>query len=335
MAMVTILYTFDRRFMRKTLEAIDGHVDRASAALPLRQSARGSQSSIPEVDAPIESAADVDAAVADVDPDVVVQNHRFEAEVLDERPSYHDDYPVVHVRHGASVGRGEVHNTTRDLGDVVDVALAPGERWAAEYRESMANDVRVAVVGVPEADDLVAAEPPGERRVLYAPTNHNYGGGSYVETAEDVLDVFEGSDYELRFRPHPMDRREEPGKSVTERCRERIADLPNVAFDDADTPRESMLDADLLLSDYSGIVTEWLHTGRPLVQLTDVAADAAVPPLGYRTGDLSIELLDRLSGDGYPPEVERRIDEQLAELGIPMDGRAGERAAEEVLACTQ
>jgi len=170
----------------------------------------------------------------------------------------------------------------------VDVALAPGAFWADHYREQFPDGVQTPVVGVPEADALVDADAPRQRRVLYAPTNHNYGGGSYVNTADHVLDVFADSDYELRFRPHPMDRIEEPGESVTERCRQRIADLPNVTFDDEATPRESLLWADLPVSDYSGIVTEWLHTGRPLVQLTDIAADrrsrkSATRPTGSRS----------------------------------------------------
>ena len=317
--------------MRKTFEAIDRHVDVPSAYLPLRPEARGCCETIREIDAEIDTLEAIDEAVREVDPDVVVENHRFHP----GRLAFNREYPVVHVRHGSSLGRGEEWNTTRDLRELVDAALAPGEQWAAHYRAEFPDRVHVSVVGIPEADDLVGAEPPRERRVLYAPTNHNYGGGSYLRTAEHVLDVFADSSYELAFRPHPMDRIEEPGKSVTERCRERIDDLPNVAFDDASTPRESMLDADILVSDYSGIVAEWLHTGRPLIQLTDVAADAEVPELGYATEHLSIDAVDRLYERGYPPAVERRLDQQLSTLGIPMDGRAGERAASEVVACTQ
>ena len=337
--MVAILYTFDRPFMRKTFAAIDRHVEANSAYLPLRPEARGCCETIPEADADAFDADDpdridlgaIDRRVRELDPDVVVENHRFEP----DRLAFNREYPVVHVRHGASIGRGEERNTTRDLGSFLDAALAPGDRWANRYREHFPERVRVSTVGIPEADDLVDSEPPRERRVLYAPTNHNYGGGSYLNTAERVLDVFEDSEYELLFRPHPMDRVEEPGRSLTERCRERIADLPNATFDDEGTPRESMLDADVLLSDYSGIVAEWLHTGRPLVQLTDIAADREVPELGYATDRLTLDAIDEVYERGYPPDVEVRLGERLAELGIPMDGRAGERAAAEVVACTR
>ncbi|QLG29664.1 CDP-glycerol glycerophosphotransferase family protein (plasmid) [Halorarum halophilum] len=328
--MVAILYTFDRAFMRKTFEAIDRHVDAESAYLALGPDAVGASTAIPEVvRQPDES---VDDLVDRLDPDVVVRNHRL-------RPGeygFDHERTVVHVRHGASVGRGEVETTLSHLGDVVDVALAPGERWAERYREGFPDDVDIAVVGVPEADRLVESDRPGERRVLYAPTNHNYGGGSYLNTAEDVLDTFADTEYELLFRPHPMDRQEEPGKSVTERCRERIEDLGNVTYDGNETPGESMRAADVLVSDYSGIVTEWLHTDRPLIQLTALDADErAVPPAGYHTDRLDLETVDDLYAHGPPGDVRERRSEFRAELGIPMDGRAGERAAAEVMACTE
>ncbi|WP_336001841.1 hypothetical protein [Halorientalis halophila] len=333
--MVRILYTFDRSFMRKTVAAIDTHVPATSAALPLRPEAASDDDALEDVHAEIEDAADLDAAIDEIDPDVVVVNHRFEAEVLDGKPTYHERYPVVHVRHGASLGRGETANTTRDLAGTIALALAPGERWAAQYRTAFPETVDVATVGIPEADDLVGADPPRKRRVLYAPTNHNYGGGSYLETADSVLDVFADSDFELRFRPHPMDRIEEPGRSVTERCRDRIDDLSNVTVDDAATPGESLRWADLLLSDCSGIVTEWLHTGRPLIQLTATAADHQIPEVGLQTDRLSLSTVETLYDDGYPQETAERIEAQVGALGVPMDGRAGERAAREVLACTQ
>lgn len=328
--MVSILYTYDRAFMRKTFEAIDRHVDVESAYLALGPGAEGSSETLHEIErGPDES---IDDAVDRVDPDVVVRNHRLRPGEFD----FDGDRRVVHVRHGASVGRGEVDVTLRHLGDVVDVALAPGERWARRYREGFPDGVEVAVVGVPEADELVERDPPRGRRVLYAPTNHNYGGGSYLHTAEHVLDTFADTDYELLFRPHPMDRVEEPGKSVTERCRERIGTLPNVTFDEAETPGESLLAADLLVSDYSGIVTEWLHTDRPLVQLTTLDADGReVPEAGYRTDRLDLETVDDLYAHGPPDDVRERRDAFRADLGIPMDGRAGERAATEVTACTQ
>lgn len=327
--MVSILYTFDRAFMRKTFEAIDRHVDVESAYLPLAPEAENCSTTLREIERRDDDS--VDDIVTSLDPDVVVRNHRL----MPGGFNFDHDRKVVHVRHGASVGRGEIDVTLSDLSDVVDVALAPGERWGERYREGFPPHVDVAVVGIPEADLLVDHDPPGERRVLYAPTNHNYGGGSYVNTAEHVLDTFEDTDYQLLFRPHPMDRIEEPGKSVTERCIARIEEMDNVVFDEQGTPGESLLDADILLSDYSGIITEWLHTDRPLIQLTDLAADRELPMAGFHADRLDLEMVDDLYKRGPPANIRKQRDAFRADLGIPMDGRAGERAATEVIACTQ
>jgi len=159
--------------------------------------------------------------------------------------------------------------------------------------------------------------------VLYAPTNHNYGGGSYVNTADHVLDVFADSDYELRFRPHPMDRIEEPGESVTERCRQRIADLPNVTFDDEATPREPAVGRPPrlgLLRHRDGVAPHRSAAG----PADRYRRRQEVPEVGHATDRLTLELVDELYEDGYAPDVERRRDQKLSELGIPMDGRAGE-----------
>ena len=327
--MVEILYCLEYPFMRKTFAAINRHLEADSAYVPLRPAARNCWASVRQIPPDSWTVDAIDAAVASVDPAVIVANSRFRPGDL----AFRADYPLVHVRHGSSVGRGE-WETIAELDGVLDVALAPGEYWRRRYREIVTDDVATPVVGIPEADHLVDAPPPDERRVLYAPTNHNYGGGSYLETADQVLDVIADSSFELQFRPHPHDRSEEPGKSVTERCKARIADLPNVTFDDEPTPQASMRDAAILVSDYSGIVTEWLHTGRPLVQCTGVASGDSVPQLGYTTDRLTSELLARLLEDGYPAAVERAVERRRSQLGIPMDGHAGERAAQEVMACT-
>ncbi|WP_266081993.1 CDP-glycerol glycerophosphotransferase family protein [Haladaptatus caseinilyticus] len=318
--------------MRKTFESIDRHVDVSSAYMPVHPEARDCSDSIPQID--VDEVMDIDRNVRDIDPAVVVYNHRYRIEDID----FYDEYPLVHIRHGASIGRGEVDVTVASIGHAIDVALAPGERWARRYREAFPDDVRVAVVGIPEADDLVAAESPRQKRVLYAPTNHNYGGGSYLATAETVLDTFADTEYELLFRPHPMDQTEEPGRSLTQACRERIASLPNVIFDEHSTPGESMLNADILISDYSGIVAEWLHTGRPLIQFTDIAAeDNTVPEIGnvMSIADFDVSVIDDLYNHGSSKPVAKREAAFRAELGIPMDGHAGERAATEVIACTR
>ncbi len=325
--MEMILYAIERPFMRKTFEAIDRHVDVESAYVPVRADARGCSDRIEEVE--VDDPGAVDQNIRAIDPDVVVYNHRFGI----ERFTFYEEYPLVHIRHGASIGRGEIAVTTTVL-EHVTAALAPGERWATAYREAAPPDVRVDVVGIPEADVLVDSPPPRERRVLYAPTNYMVGRGAYANTARSVVECFADTEYELLFRPHSTDRREGPGLAVTRACRDRIAKLSNVVFDTTTTPAESMRRSDVLISDYSGSIAEWLHTGRPLIQLTDIdAPDREVPRIGTTTAAIDIELVDDLYHNGEPEAIERRRAAWLADLGIPMDGRAGERAASVVMRC--
>ena len=326
--MVAVLYAIERPFMRKTYEAIDRHVDVESAFVPVRADAVGCSDRLDEIE--VNDPGAVDDNVRAIDPAVVVYNHRFGI----ERFTFHEEYPLVHVRHGASIGRDEIAVTTDTILDFVAAALAPGERWAAAYRAAAPPDVTIAVVGIPEADALVGAPPPRERRLLYAPTNYLVGRGAYANTARSVVECVADTEYELLFRPHPTDRREGPGLAVTRECRERIAELPNVVFDTATTPTESMRRSDVLVSDYSGSIAEWLHTGRPLIQLTNIdASNRDVPRIGVTVDAIDLEIVDELYHNGEPDSAKRRRASWLERLGIPMDGRAGERAAREVLRC--
>ena len=85
-------------------------------------SARGCSDAIPE--RPVDELGAVDRQVRRIDPDVVVYNHRHCIEDVE----FHEQYPIVHVRHGASVGRGEIEETAVKTGEAVDAALAPGQR---------------------------------------------------------------------------------------------------------------------------------------------------------------------------------------------------------------
>ncbi len=322
--MPEILYTIEFPFQAKTFEAIDPHVDVPSAYLPLRPAAKDCTDAIDEIDPYFMNVGYVNRQVRAIDPSVVVYNHNYRHKAID----FQTEYPLVHVRHGASIGRGTVQVDVEEVFPLMDAALAPGEWWEMQYRETE-SPLDVETVGIPEADPLVDADPPRRRRVLYAPTNTRYGQGSLCNTAEHVLDVFADSDYQLRFRPHPHDALEQPARQVVRRCRDRICDMPTVTFDDAWSPIESLLWADVLISDYSGIVTEWLHTGRPLIQLTDIVSETnAVPEIGTTTDELCIGTVDRLYEDGHSRAERDRRDSWLDTLGIPMDGRAGERAAQ-------
>lgn len=321
--MTEILYTIEFPFQAKTFEAIEPHVDVDSAYLPLRPAAKECTDEIDQIDVEYMDVGYVNRQVREIDPAVVVYNHNYRHRAID----FQAEYPLVHMRHGGSIGRGTAQVDVEEVFPLMDAALAPGEWWTSQYCETE-SVLDIETVGIPEADPLVDADPPRQRRVLYAPTNTRYGEGSLCNTAEHVIDVFADTDYRLRFRPHPHDTLEQPARSLVRRCRDRICDIPNVTFDDAWSPVESLLWADVLISDYSGTVTEWLHTDRPLIQLTDIRSETnEVPEIGTMTDELDLTTVDRLYEDGHSQDETERRDSWLDTLGIPMDGAAGERAA--------
>ncbi len=314
-----ILYIVPFGYVAKTFRAIDPHVSEATRYLATRKSARGSLDAVTEL--PL-AGGDLSERVREIDPRVVVTNHR---EAVLEEP-FVEGYPTVHIRHGASVGRGEIANSLPELSPF-DTLLSPGSRWTEVYEAELPGSIEVVEVGMPEADAFVEHHHPANDTVLYAPTNTRFGQGAYLNTAHQVLDTFEGSSYRLIFRPHPFDQRWGAPSRLTQAARRRIDSMGNVEFDDNKTPRSAMMRSSTLLSDYSGIITEWLHTDRPLVQLTAVKSGGDLPPLGYQVDRLTLEAIEDVQ-DGYPEPQRSTINAFVDELGIPMDGRAGERAAE-------
>ncbi|QLG26877.1 hypothetical protein HUG10_04675 [Halorarum halophilum] len=89
--------------------------------------------------------------------------------------------------------------------------------------------------------------------------------------------------------------------------------------------------ADVLVSDYSGSVTDWHHTGRSLIQLTDIVADRELPAVGLTTDRLRIETVERLYAEGVLASVAERRGRVLDLFGVPMDRRTREDAAGRIM----
>jgi glycerophosphoryl diester phosphodiesterase len=83
--MVTVLYTFDRQFMRKTFAAIDTHLTDDSAVLWLDADDADDVAgggNLVSANQPIASAAGLDAAIEEINPDVVEAAHREGLDVI-------------------------------------------------------------------------------------------------------------------------------------------------------------------------------------------------------------------------------------------------------------
>lgn len=321
--------------MNKTFRAVDSEMpgDVESFYIPAKTESVGDIEEIAEWD--VDHVTKIDKNVEDVDPDVVVIN----VNAVLNGTSFHEDYPVIYLQHGASVSRGPQEHTSQDLASKVDKALAPGESWIPGYSENFDNAVEFEVVGIPEADRFaemrdIPLEDVG-RTALYAPTNTPYGGGCLMNTTDDVLDAFEDSpSWNLRFRPHPLDVSRKPASERMPEWRDRVERADNMVFDDDSTPGDAIRESSVLITDDSGILAEWLHTGRPVIQFTDIQAERTVPAYGRQiddSGNLTWMMVEQVWDDGYTQFESNMVLNNINSLEIPMDGESSTRAADEIV----
>ena len=172
-----------------------------------------------------------------------------------------------------------------------------GEIWVAgqaaidRYRAAGIDlpDDRFVVIGRPQVEPLLGVRPePGERKVLlYAPTFEGY----YAETAHSSLDTMGPAMIrrllagfpELRvwFKPHPASGVVRPAMlAVIAEIEGLLAGGDHVIVDR--NPELTLTDclgrADVLLSDVSSVVSDFLATGRPVI----VTNPAGLTPDAYR-----------------------------------------------------
>lgn len=156
------------------------------------------------------------------------------------------------------------------------------------------------------------AERKGKTRVLVAPT---WGrNGLLALYGLNLLEPLARSGYELVIRPHPQSRIAEP--ELLRELAEGLAAFPNITWDAAPDGLAVMKDADVLVSDLSGIVFDFAFLlERPVLTL------AFEPDLrGLEGNDLpwpawELEVLDivgrRISLEDLPrlPDIVREVRE--------------------------
>jgi hypothetical protein len=161
-----------------------------------------------------------------------------------------------------------------DIGDVTCYRLF-GIDWfdaillGGEYQK---NDIRqlerirgtsrkdLIVVGSTYLDVLLEKEKtlPGEKNhqftVLVSPS---WGSGSLLSVfGERLLDSLVGSGWQIIIRPHPQSWRSETG--VLERLEKRYEKYTNLKWDKSPENLMSLSQADVMISDYSGIIFDYV-----------------------------------------------------------------------------
>jgi len=123
-----------------------------------------------------------------------------------------------------------------------------------------------------------ADSPP---RVLVAPT---WGkNGLLTRYGTRVIQPLAEAGFQVTVRPHPQSRSAEP--ELLAGIQAETRKYPNLRWDDASSPLTAMEEADILVSDISGIIFDYCFlTGRPVVTL-----DFQPEKRGFEASDLPYE----------------------------------------------
>ena len=122
------------------------------------------------------------------------------------------------------------------------------------------NSNRVIVTGAPKNDILFsdsAAEHGRAKQILYAPTFRESGVSIPFNASEwnELNALMKRMNTMLVIKRHPKD---QTGKPV------QMSNVRDVTLDETDI-QELMLESSMLITDYSGIATDFVATGRPVI----------------------------------------------------------------------
>lgn len=111
-------------------------------------------------------------------------------------------------------------------------------------------------------------------RVIWAPrwtTDKKLGGSNFFEFKDTMFEIAnDNQNFDILFRPHPLmfDNFLKTGELSREEYEEymnRIQNQNNMSIDDNKEYQNTFWESDVLVADVSGIIPEYLITGKPLV----------------------------------------------------------------------
>lgn len=211
---------------------------------------------------------------------------------------------LVHasMMHGDSDKGVSVSNQTKAYDFSFVAGQAAVERMAA-FSTFYDAQTRCIPVGRPQVDgqaqqravasDSTRLTRGGRPTVLYAPTwegpQPSAAYGSIATHGRALLEGFVRDGWNVIFRPHPLTGVRDPAYGGADRDLRRFVErAAGVGFPDAtyrvdvsDDIAGAFAEADLLVSDVSGVAMDWLPCGRPLMMTKPAAPEVgvAVSPL--------------------------------------------------------
>lgn len=163
-----------------------------------------------------------------------------------------------------------------------------------KHRLGLQKTVRV---GLPAAQSILASREKRSSswdfsknnfRVMWTPrwtTDPKVGGTNFLTYAEALVDYAASHpDTDFLFRPHPLmfDNFVKTGVMTPEDVADykaRCEKLPNLAFDPESRYDATFWGSDVLVSDISGMIPEYLFTGKPLIFCHTNMALSLLPPM--------------------------------------------------------
>jgi hypothetical protein len=259
---------------------------------------------------------------------------------------------TVNVRHGMIGKRIVTRLPARTSARAFDFVCVGAEARLESYERGGATPREYWLTGYPQLDPLFRRDPPpplpldpARKTVLYAPT-WNLGLSSAAMLGSRLVELIRGQapDVNIVIKPHPVIGDWRPRWMA---CWERLAATAPGVHLVRDTHADVtpyMLAADVLISDASSVIFEFLALDRPIILITNPrhAADPAHDPddIAWRWRDVGEEIHDdvgRLPGAVAAalraPDArgERRRHYARLLFGPFTDGRNHARVAERVL----
>ena len=243
----------------------------------------------------------------------------------------------IHVQHAANdISMYRMFGT-----DHFDAILLSGDYQVEEIRQlEKMRDIKpreLPLVGIPYMDvmkqrlEAAGPVPPHERTVLMAPS---WGvSGILSRFGEKLIDALISTGYKVIVRPHPQSYSSE--KEMLDNLMSKYTDESKVIWNRDNDNFEVLRNADILISDFSGIIFDFtLVFDKPLIY-TDTKYDnnpydtswieetpwtfRILPSLGLELNEDNVsnikELIDRCIED---PSFAQGRDKARAETWVPM-----------------
>lgn len=229
------------------------------------------------------------------------------------------DVKYVYVPHGIA----SVHLTTREKAHVnFDACLCGGPHQLAEHRATEkyygTRQKDLPLCGYGLLDDLIAGYECKEKKrnakpiILIAPSHQT--DNIMDSCLDDLIASLYGKGYKIVVRPHPQYKKRYPARleAIVERFKDKLGD--DLVFETDFSSNSNILDADLLVCDWSGIAFEYAFT--TLKPVLSINTPMKVINPNYKAIGLpvlDITLRDELGVSVEPKDV-KEIDKIVVQL---------------------